>query len=562
MKLNSFSSIQDRNSFLFSILVFCFSFGFFLYRTYFGIDFFDEPYYSALTLRLLLGQKLFVDELYLAQTFSVLSYPFFKLHWQLNHSLEGVIIFMRWMVLGLYLTLGLFIYFSLKKFTDRSLALIAAASSCLYFPGNMLTLSYNSLGTLFLVLGLFGLFLAQKKESPGFFFLSGIFMALSSIAYITFCAITALLFLYILILTPKKKLSLFFAAGVAGVMLYPALFIAQHFSDFLSSLAFGKEYLHGTPTLSHMFEVLHKFFPKTVLGFGMLFAGIAHFTSKRSPIIFYWVLCLTPLMAVGLSILSYAMWSVYPFYLSLLSLISFYKIKNSPLAVNLLKWIFIPSWITGLIASGTSASGHINAQVGMVPAAIIALVFLGEALKECRIKFNIPALVSVSLPVFLILFFPLNIWSDSEFKYLTEKIEVGPFRGIKTSKENKLVAERMYRELKPILNTEGPLLVYPNFSSVYLISAIPPARGVTWYQHSGRTNKILAGLYQKQIAPQALVVRMKVGHGAPFNKPTSFFDSKDPLNHLIESTHSPIKDTDWFTVFSPNVVPLSPIPKG
>ncbi|MFM8316082.1 MAG: hypothetical protein ACKOA8_17525, partial [Deltaproteobacteria bacterium] len=80
---------------------------------------------------------------------------------------------------------------------------------------------------------------------------------------------------------------------------------------------------------------------------------------------------------------------------------------------------------------------------------------------------------------------------------------------------------------------------------------IPPARGVTWYENSGRTNEILANLYRAQMNSESRVIRMKVWYGSPTVKSYYQFDSTDVLNQLIESTHYPIKETEWFTVFAP-----------
>lgn len=554
MKLQNPPQNSSRFFSIFSVAIFVFAYLFFFYRIHFGVDFFDESYYSALPLRLFLGQKLFVDELYLAQTFSLLTYPFFKLHWYLSHSLEGIIYFMRLMNFCLYLALGGFVFYLTKQKISKPIALLIAATLTLYFPGNMLTLSYNTLGTLFLTLSLFLVFSSAANENRGFLFLSGVMMALASISYITFLAVTALLFGYLFIFHPNKKLSLFYALGVALTFIYPLIFIAQHFTEFKASLSFGKEYLHGPPTVAQAFEVIHKFFPKAVLAVLLMVGVLSRYAKKYSSTLYLSLMGSIPILAGLLSHFAYGGWNTYTFYLSLLSLIAYLEVRENSLSRDLLKWIFIPSIGAGLIAALTSASGFINAQVGMVPASLVALIFLAQAMVKIKDKVTFSLLTTLSLPVFLALCYPLNIWNDSPFKELTHKIQVGPYKGIYTAHEKRTLAEDSYKLMKEEINVGGPLLIYPSFAAGYLVSFVPPAKGVTWYQNSGRTNEILADLYAKQINPESRVIRMKLWYGTPKMKTYYSFDPNDPLTQLLESTHHPVKDTEWFTVFAPNSV--------
>jgi hypothetical protein len=262
-----------------------------------------------------------------------------------------------------------------------------------------------------------------------------------------------------------------------------------------------------------------------------------------------------PIVAALSCNLSCSFWSGYPFYLSILSLTAFYRLKNSSYPLALLQWIFIPSLIAGLITAGTSASGFINAQVGLLPATLVGLCFLGLGLSVSSLNDQLPRLASLAIPIFLLLFYPLNVWSDADFSQLTEEITRGPYRGLYTAPEKKKIAEESFSVLKPLLTTRGPLLIYPNSPSGYLINPVPPAKGVIWYENSGRTNEILADLYKGQMNPEARVIRMKQWYASPTVKTIYQFHAEDPLNKLIESTHHVIQETEWFTVFAPNPTP-------
>jgi hypothetical protein len=56
---------------------------------------------------------------------------------------------------------------------------------------------------------------------------------------------------------------------------------------------------------------------------------------------------------------------------------------------------------------------------------------------------------------------------------------------------------------------------------------------------------------------------MKLWYGTPTMKNYYSFDPNDPLTQLLETTHHPVKETDWFTVFAPNrTSPDHDNPKG
>ena len=552
------SAFREKTPLLFALFVFLFSFGFLIYRSHFGVDFFDEPYYGALALRLVLGQKLFVDELYLAQTFSILTFPFVKLYWQMNQSLEGVLLFMRLLNALFYLSLGLFIFALFQKRVGKSMALLVAASCALFFPGNMTTLGYNTLGTGFLTLSMMLSFFSLQTKHRILMLLSGVAMGLACISYVTFCAMALFYFGYLYFFEKQKQFSLCFALGVGLALLGPGVFILNHWESFLKALEFGKEYYHQAPTLSQLFHVIHKFFPKTVVLVSAVFFFSSHLAMKKSARVYFLLLALAPIFAAWGCHLSFSGWSGYPFYLSLFSLVAYPRIKNQLLSQALLKWIFIPSIVAGLITAGTSASGFFNAQVGLLPAVIAGLVFLGQAMTLEIASIQCLALLPLSFPVFLLLCYPLNVWSDSEFSALTEKVSVGPYRGLYTATEKKKIAEESFQVLKPLLTSAGPLLIYPNGPSGYLVNPVPPAKGVTWYANSGKTNSILADLYRTQMNPESRVIRMKVWYGTPTVKTIHHFEAGDALNNLIESTHHPIQETEWFTVFAPN----TPSPKS
>ena len=115
--MSQLKSPEKSSSFeyLFAISIFLLAQGFTLYRLFFGVNFFDEPFYFSLPYRFLFKQRLFIDDLVLAQTFSLLIYPFVKLHLIVFKSTELLLLSMRLWFWALYLLLATVLIVKLRK---------------------------------------------------------------------------------------------------------------------------------------------------------------------------------------------------------------------------------------------------------------------------------------------------------------------------------------------------------------------------------------------------------------------------------------------------------------
>ncbi len=128
---------------LFAAVLFCCVIGGFLYMVRTGIGVPDESFYVTIPHRLLQGDRLIVDDWHVSQFSSFMQYLPVKLYYEYNGSLEGVILFLRYLYVAFQaLTLAV-IYPFFRKFGWKGAAAWAIFGA--YVPIMVLTLNYYTL---------------------------------------------------------------------------------------------------------------------------------------------------------------------------------------------------------------------------------------------------------------------------------------------------------------------------------------------------------------------------------------------------------------------------------
>ena len=526
--------------------------GFSLYRLFFGVNFFDEPFYSGIPLRFVLGQKLFIHEQFLLQSFGLVSYPLIKLHSFFFQGTDYIVLYLRFCYWFFYLALALILFRWLKKMITAPSALIISSSVGLFLPGNIPTLSYNTLGTFFLILGLFLLFEAVQKKRGAWYFSVGISLGLSCLSYNTLL-VSILLVLFLMVWGREtRKFCCWYILGVFLVGVWPLILFLQRWHFVETAILVSKEYGYSSNKFLYFFTAIHKLFPKQVIAVLVLFFGSAFWSKTKKEVAFVGLVTAIPGVSYLLSQLSTSGWAVYPFYLSILSLIPFQIIKKEDRIRKLFVWVFVPSWVAGIVAGVSSNVGYTNSQVGLVPAFLTGLIFVAFFVQsQSKVDFRIQSL-ALGLPVFLAFFNPINIWDESPKELLTSRVDEGPFKGLFTTPQKQQYLVSVQKELRSSLDSRGPLMIFPNFTAGYLIAGIPPASGVIWYQNpKGGVDGYWARAYLDEMKPTSRLVRMKNWYSTPELNQKNYFDPQSPINQMIEKKHVLVKDTPYFELFRP-----------
>lgn len=133
------------------------------WRCPYGLCNVDEGFYMTIPYRLLQGDALFQEEWHLSQMAGVLTVPFVSAYLKLCGSTEGMILAMRYTCTFVQCICAIFLYIRLKGIHPLG-AILASVSFLLFTPFNVMALSYNSMGVLFLALSLVIVLTAQKKQ--------------------------------------------------------------------------------------------------------------------------------------------------------------------------------------------------------------------------------------------------------------------------------------------------------------------------------------------------------------------------------------------------------------
>lgn len=529
--------------------------GFTFHRLFLGVNFFDEPFYSGIPFRFYLGQKLFIHELFLLQSFGILTLPLVKLHFLLFQSTESIILSMRICFFILYFILSLFVARTLRKQVGDSTALIIASTCALFLPGNIPTVSYNTLATFFLIVGLF--LFNGVLINPGHkkYFWVGLFLGLSTLSYNSF--LLMLLFVMVLIISnsSSRGFLLSYCAGIAVVGAWPLILVFSRWNYLKDAIVLSKEYGYSSNKLYYIFTAAHKLFPKQVLACVLLY-GVLMVVSllKKQQHLSRALAIILPFVAMLLSYLSTAGWATYPFYLSLLSLSLIPLIRHKPGIDPLVFSVFVPSFFSGIVAGVSSNVGFTNSQVGLVPAFLVGLVFVALSFDSKSLFEKILKSLCLGVPIIFVFFTDITIWDESPSKDLIVKVAEGPFKGLYTTAEKKEYLHQVSQDILTSLDSKGPLLIYPNFTAGYLIAGVPPATGVIWYQNpKGGVDEIWAKAYQNEMGPNSRFLKMKWWYASPKLKHQNQFISDNPMTQLIEQHHSLVKDTPSFTLYKPHL---------
>lgn len=117
------------------------------YRAFYGMDITDETFYFATTKRFYNGDMLFKDDWNRGQIFGLILLPLYKVYVSAVGNADGIILFSRLCFVVLEIYAACFLFRILMKYTGSFwVSLAASICVCAYVRGNIITISYYSLG--------------------------------------------------------------------------------------------------------------------------------------------------------------------------------------------------------------------------------------------------------------------------------------------------------------------------------------------------------------------------------------------------------------------------------
>ena len=134
-------------------------------RLFLGVDLTDEAFYSSVPYSFALGFVPYHDELGISQNSGILLYPFYRLYLWVCGSSEGLILFNRHLFFLTVACAALLAHRAGRRLVDASTGSLLAAFVFGYSHFNIPSLSYNTVGSLALLIGC-GLLLGAAAAPP------------------------------------------------------------------------------------------------------------------------------------------------------------------------------------------------------------------------------------------------------------------------------------------------------------------------------------------------------------------------------------------------------------
>jgi hypothetical protein len=457
------------------------------FRHFFGLDLTDEGYYLGVPYRFALGARPFVDETNAVQSAGLLAYPFIALY-HATVGVGGIFLFARQLHFLFMCGVAACVFVGLRPFVGTRNAVLPSLLPVVFVPFNLPDLSYNNLGSGFLVAGCFlGLrFVASRQRS--FLAAAGLTHGLAIFAYPPL-VVPSLVYAAVLAFRSgerwRRVLLPYALMAIIPIAVLAAL-IANAGPDNVRAIVSNAHEFGGQGGGLGKGASLLRPFVETVLRapLGILaVAGVLGFWRRR-PALVMWLLPLTPLLLVPLQEVSKVQASLdYVTIFGLAALPLYLLLRTHSAHREVFLSIWPAAFVGGCVTSWSSNNGIINFGVGFAPAPIVAMVLITGAFVRARqgaagegdVRRDGTFAASGALVV-LVVFQFASVYRDGGFSHLDTRIRAGPFAGIYTTPERRLFIDAISADLRSLAPPACRILFYDNFPAGYLLA---PGRGYT-----------------------------------------------------------------------------------
>lgn len=456
-------------------------------RLFFGIDFTDESFYTAVPYRFVTGARPLVDETNLVQqTPGILLYPFIRAYVEL-FGLDGIVLYARHLHFIFSGAIAAAMFTGLRAtLSDNWLSAVIASTAVAFVPFGIHGLSYNSFGSGFLAAGLF-LGLAWLSNGHGRFLVaSGATLGLAVFVYpplvipVT-CCFTALY----LVSRPRSLRVLGSGLLASGVcVLVTILFFMQ------DGLATAPDLVSQTQTFGGQggglskvvdvgFSVSGTFTEKSV-AFVVLVILFAVYRWKKQ-YVFIPLLAL-PVLALPLGQFDEPLSNVFITNFALFGPIVFLLVRDDPIAQRLLAAVWFPSAVAGVVTAYSSANGGLNTGIGLFPASVATAVLIAIAIRRTENLFR-DILMFLPVATFVLLCLALqylSVYRDAPVRSLDSRVRGGAYAGLFTTTQKHVFLKTLEADLKSVSGPKCRVLFYDTFPGGYLLDGGTSLTNATW----------------------------------------------------------------------------------
>jgi hypothetical protein len=521
-------------------------------RLHFGVDFTDESYYAALSMRFWNHVRLFVDEVAPTQSFALVTGPLVGLHYSIARSHEGLILFMRCMYLIFATAIAVVTWLLIRRFVDDVSAFVIALGCLVFSPMYLSTLTYDTLGWGWYFLGVLLLF-DSGDGTPGMerlFCIGGAF-GLAAICYPT------LILAEVLTLGssvwPSARMSWHLSLVPTAVLLMvglTGLLVATHGDPNLVLGVLRHARSMGTQAAGPgrlAIAFLHWGRALGRSGLVLLAFGAAGALGFRARQLFGWFLGALPFILL--------IYTEVPIYFSLdyltryalMGCLPFIYLRRDPEARRILLSLWLPGLIAGGTVAWTSSNETIMAPVGAFPAVVATSMLIVKALSAIDSSlmsktigiWRLPWLSAASVQIILLWSYwsPASVYRDAPLPDETSRVTHGAFKGLHTSALKADFIDRVAADLSHSGRPGEKLIVYDGFPAGYLLSDMVPWTNQTWIhplvRHSQQDRESILDYFRDRGSQPDVALRMLASLQPDLSQLPEIHSREDPLDALV-----------------------------
>ncbi len=487
-----------------------------IFRAFLCISVMDEVFNIGQALRSLQGNTFLVENWDYFQTGDSFLIPFIFVFCKITGSTEGIVLFSRIVFIVLQLLMGILLYKILSRFFDRMSSLFAVVIYSTAVSFLLFYMWYDNWELFFRLIGLFLVFGAvtsfdQKTVKKAYImvFIAGISHACMVFAYPTmivlYVYVLALIFFYRRKQSAKAHnlMALFYILGSALVfavfMLYVLKIGVRNLFIFNSTMAeaglssTGRE---GFFSLSSMVEKTKALIVENIVFymFSLVFFAVSILIlyvfrkNKHKILMFCSVMLLGCIVLLLMTVFRVDSLNTLMTYLSLYTIPLYFLVRKESDRrrhfKDLIVFLWISSFIAGVVYSMTALDGAIKFSAGTRTGAIVTVLLLFEAIRMSEMKsdrktvFGILASAMVVMNVFALYSFSFDGIKPLE---CTARIRTGIYKGIIDLPDNAKRYETVEKDLAEVIKDGDKTIACGPFAmEFYLMTDLKPDAANLW----------------------------------------------------------------------------------
>jgi len=515
-------SFDKKSQLSFEIFFFGLIAVFLFWRAKYGYYGNDENFLFGLAQRLYYGESLLTDEWHLAQHAGLFIWPFYSLFYSINHAVDGMSLYFRYIYCAVYLAALVYVNYKLSEFRPYTYPFIFCTA--LYTPLDHMTLSYTSLSFILVLLMSVKIYkdvLREKSSTAKNGISLGLIFTALTLLYPYFAVVAAIYYIVLALYWIYSKLrhkenckyiyslSFYAAASIALCVVFYCVFLFSRTS--LESIIINFPELFNDPQhpqRKFIFSIYDAMYTSLMTGRETLMSGLVYygfsgilivlsFCSKRvrkyRALILFFMLPLWLYNEWDIFLETYPKLNRQMKDIFMVGILAFALMENRPWKLFL---SFYPLSVIYLVVTWFSSNTGLHVlsmgySLGSVCAVLIISLLIGELGREYK-GLGWKRAAAMSAAVLLVLgqaCLEIRVRYDRTYHDygLTEmqyKIEHGPSKGIYTSKKNYDEYYAEFNSLNYLLASkekEGKTFLALNSSPlVYLAADMPCVSYSKW----------------------------------------------------------------------------------